>query len=131
MKFTLNSGSTKAACLDFIGNIDVSAKPIFDVEIKPFRKSRSNPQNSFYYGVVIPSISDVTGYSKNECHELLATMFLPVSTVSMHGVTVDIRTSTAKLNTVDFNNYLESISHFASSVLGCSIPLPNELRNVF
>ena len=131
MKFMLNSSSVKSACLDFIEKIDLGAKPIMTVEIKPFRKSRSNPQNAFYYGIVIPVIVDATGYSKDECHELLATMFLPVSTVTMNGFTVDIRTSTAKLSTVDFNNYLESISHFASSVLGCSIPLPNELRNVF
>lgn len=91
------------------------------VEIKRNRPSRSNLQNRYYWGCVLDILSNETGFTHEEMHELMARKFL-----SYEKQGVMFAKSTTSLNTVEFEEYLASIRHFASVDLGCFIPLPNE-----
>jgi hypothetical protein len=93
-------------------------------------KQRSNPENRYYWGVVIALLSDLTGFSDEEMHEILKKRFLS-KTVLIHDSngmiceTVEIGKSTARLTTIEFEDYLSKIREWAST-LGCDIPIPNE-----
>ena len=92
-----------------------------EVVVRKERSERSNNQNKYYHGVVVKMLSDFTGYDRDEVHEILKHEFLKkVNTGGFEYVK-----STAKLSTVEFEEYLDKIKTWAS-MLGCVIPDPNE-----
>lgn len=92
------------------------------VTIKKRQKKRSNPQNAFYWGVVIHLLCETTGYGDNEMHFALKMMFLLDRSRKIPTVK-----STAVLTTVEFEEYLEKIRVWSAQELNCIIPLPNEV----
>jgi hypothetical protein len=97
------------------------------VAIKKKRVQRSGSQNRYYWSVVIGYISEETGYTKEEAHQLMGRMFLKyVKSVSDGTEEVFVR-STTSLNTLEMTEYIESIRTFALSELGTYIPDPNEI----
>ena len=78
--------------------------------------TRSNPQNKYYFGVVVDMISEETGNEPEETHELLKLKFLK----SMG------KANTTQLDTKEFNIYIEKIQRWAAQELSCVIPDPNE-----
>ena len=76
--------------------------------------TRSNPQNKYYFGVVVDMISEETGNEPEETHELLKLKFLkPMG-----------KANTTQLDTKEFNLYIEKIQRWAAQDLGCIIPDP-------
>jgi hypothetical protein len=102
----------------------LSGKEVF-VTIKEFKPNRSLNQNSYYWGIVIEILSDFTGYSRDEMHEVLKTKFLSYKVKILHEEFV-ITKSTTSLTTQEFEDYLRLIREWAST-MGCYIPLPNEI----
>jgi len=85
------------------------------------RHIRSIQQNKYYWSVICKLISDHTGYTSDEIHQILAEQFLSYEK--------DGRTfvqSTTKLKTTDFEAYMEECRRWASMELQVYIPLPNE-----
>ena len=92
-------------------------------------KQRSNNQNRYYWSVIIGTLSDHTGFTPEEMHEVLKHKFLHKDLVVKEKSKVyfmNIPTSTAKLNTSEMEHYLTQIREWASLDLGCYLPLPNE-----
>ncbi len=94
----------------------------FVVEIQKSKQKRSLSQNKYYWGVVIKIISDHTGYTSDETHQILARKFLSYT----NGEQTFVR-STTKLNTVQFNDYFEQCRTWAKEEMDVYIPLPNEI----
>ena len=90
-------------------------------ELSPLRKKRSNPQNSYYWSVLIKEISKETGHSPEDTHAKLAYKFLIVRTESQPFVR-----STTSLNTAEMEEYSENIRKWASEFLNLYLPLPGE-----
>ena len=92
------------------------------VLIEPKSKRRSDRQNAYYWGVIIETLSDRTGYSPEEMHEALKNKFL-----GFYDKKTGLRvvSSSAEQNTVEFENYLSQIRAWACEN-GIFIPLPNE-----
>jgi hypothetical protein len=84
-------------------------------------------QSRYYWGVVIAYISDETGYTKDEAHQLMQRQFLKYHKQVSDGVEEMFVRSTTSLNTVEMEEYVENIRRFAISELGCYIPEPNEI----
>ena len=84
-------------------------------------KKRSDPQNKYYWGVVIPTLGEHFGYTKDEMHDALKWLFLqkPESDPPTVG-------STAKMSTEEFNQYIEMIQVWAASDHSVVIPDPDE-----
>ena len=81
--------------------------------------TRSNPQNKYYFGVVVDMISEETGNEPEETHELLKLKFLkPMG-----------KANTTQLSTQEFKIYLEKIQIWAIQTLNLNIPDPNEETN--
>jgi hypothetical protein len=98
----------------------------YSFEIKQYRATRSNPQNRYYWGCVLNILSQHTGFTPEEMHELLKQKFLPVLKMLPNGEEVKIPGSTAELDTSDFEDYLEKVKQFSIQELDCYIPDPNE-----
>lgn len=105
------------------------------VEIVIERKhaTRSLPQNSYYWGVVLPRLHAhliETGNTLDDLHDICKCKFLPKSLAltKKNGEIVGefvIGGSTTKLNKIEFGEYIERIRDWALT-LGCEIPLPVE-----
>jgi hypothetical protein len=91
---------------------------------------RSNQQNRYYFGLVVPliqnGIKDLgTELTKEETHEFLKSQF-NLSEIVNHdtGETVSIPLSTTRLNKEQFGEYIEKIQRFAAEFLSIEIPDP-------
>jgi len=96
------------------------------VTVKKRRKKRSNPQNAYLWGCVYKLISDFSGYTPEETHQIFTGMFLGYE---KHGRQF-VRTTTT-LSTIEFEDYAESIRRFASMELSLWIPEPNEKEHFY
>jgi len=96
-----------------------------DVTLEKHRSARSTGQNRYYHGVVVQVISNHTGYTTEETHEILKQLFFS------HEVTVGKKTvtiaTTTKENTKEWEDKMGAIRSWASCELKCFIPEPNEV----
>lgn len=104
-----------------------------ELTIRRKKKHRSDPQNRYYWGVVVEMIragmkemGDTV--TPDQVHEFLKWRFLRVSKVDENTgeVLYEYAGSTAKLKTVEFGEYIEKCCQFAAEMLGVSIPLPQQ-----
>jgi len=102
---------------------------LVNVSLKKFK--RSTDQNRYYWGVVLKMISDETGYETTEVHEILKSEFLKIDEKEINGKAYSIYSSTASLNTADFEDYLEKCRRFAAMNLQLVILLPNESEEMW
>jgi hypothetical protein len=95
------------------------------IELAPWRKSRSDAQHRYYWGVVVALLSEHCGYNKHEMGDALAAKFLGAP---------DERTGllrirgTSELSTVEFEDYMAAVRTWAGSALGVFVPQPNEYK---
>lgn len=100
------------------------------VTIERARASRSHLQNRYYWGVVVDLLSEHTGHTPDEIHDLLKAKFLPKKLAVQDG-NGEIRGeyviggSTAALDKVAFGEYVEAIRHWAAIELDVLIPDPD------
>ena len=90
------------------------------IEIKKRVQGRSMPQNRYYHSVVVKILSDETGYTLDEMHEVLKYKFL------LQEGDMPYVKSTTSLTVPEFEEYLRLIRMWASSELQTYIPGPGE-----
>lgn len=97
------------------------------------KTERSNNQNRYYWGVVVPLVRQglkEAGYGnvmKSEVHKLLKGMFIKDEIVNeTTGEILSFVGSTAELSTTAFNEFMEGIAQWAAEQLSLVIPEPNE-----
>jgi len=95
--------------------------------IEPSFNLRSNAQNRWLWGVAYRLLAEHTGHDEWEIHEFCKLKFLP-KIIELKGnngdhITQIVGGSTAKLSTIEFNEYKEKIQKLAAE-LGCIIPDP-------
>ncbi len=120
--------------LEFVDDITEYLAPYegltVEVTIKHKKFSRSDNQNRYYFGVVVKTLADHTGFTKDEMHEVLKHKFLrywaTISGPEDYIEQVEFTKSTTDLNTAEMEQYLENIREWASIQLGCYIPEPGE-----
>jgi hypothetical protein len=102
----------------FIDYLKTFGDKRFDIIVKKPKKKRSNPQNSYYWGVVLNLISQKTGHTQDELHDAFARKYL--RRYNRHGL--EFIQSTTDLTTVEFSEYVEQIKRFAAIELDIVIP---------
>ena len=93
------------------------------------KSPRSNNQNRYYWGIVLKRISEHTGFTIDETHEVLKAKFLRAwkSLDTKKGyIEVEYAKSTRDLNTKEFEDYMTQIREWASIDIGVWVPEPNE-----
>jgi hypothetical protein len=103
--------------IENLGNINV------DIIIRKHKAQRSNSQNSYYWGVVLPILGGYFGYENDEVHFALRNKFLKKGACDL-----ETARSTASLSTAEFEEYLEDIRRWAITDYNVNIPLPNEVE---
>jgi hypothetical protein len=105
--------------------------------IEKKRKKRSNPQNAYYFGLVIPmmkqgfynSLGEHVG--TDEIHTFLKNRFLFKEIVNENNAEIiKMPQSTTELTTIQFEEYLDKIREFGLEFLNITIPLPNDTLSI-
>lgn len=99
------------------------------------KKQRSNNQNSYYWGVVLPLVQkgllDATGELRsndNIHYKILLPLFAPTNEI----VNVDTgeslleRLTSSEMTTTQFCEYILEVQKWGAEFLGIDIPSPNE-----
>ena len=109
---------------------ELAQMPDGPVEVRVGPVTRSQQQSRFYWGVVLATLSEHTGYRPEELHELMKAKFntRTVSEADEAGDIVDVEEwsgSTTALSTPAFSRYVDAIRTWAATELGCVIPDPS------
>ena len=97
------------------------------VSVEKRKKSRSQNQNNYYWGVVIELLVDAMGLMPEEVHEVLKSKFLIKGLTDKNGKNYEVSKSTADLTTSEFEDYLTKCRMWASQQLSVVVPLPHEV----
>ncbi len=100
------------------------------VVIKKEETPRSNQQNRYYRGVIVKLLSDHTGHSPDEMHEILKSIFLKrwFELETKQGIVRHcVIGSTTDLSTVKMEEFNENIRRWAALELGVNIPEPHQI----
>jgi len=89
--------------------------------------TRSPQANAYYWGVVVKSLADHTGYTPDETHDVLKIKFLPKDVALRTGTGTVIAEfviggSTRALSVGEFYDYVERIRQWAFDALEVDIP---------
>lgn len=93
---------------------------------KAYRPKRSDAQNRFWHGVVIPAFAEHCGYEFAEMKDALALQLIPREVSDL--TTAEVRTipgHTSDLNTKEFNDLIERAQRLGAE-MGIVIPDPGE-----
>lgn len=107
----------------------LSRKPgAYQISVSIIRNNRSDLQNKYYWGCVLPMIAQEAGYDDDEMHEVLLAQFSPKLTIrstkdKRKRRTVPKRSS--KMTTAEFSEYVEKVRRFAATFYGINIPDPS------
>ena len=101
--------------------------------VTPNRKTRSNQQNAYLWGVVYPAVLlglkdagwEIT--HEEQVHEYCKQAFAAREVINKDtGEVLSLPSSTASMQTAEFNVYVDKIKAFALEYLNITIPEPNE-----
>ena len=103
------------------------------ITIAPYRKTRSNQQNAYLWGVVYPAVLfglQDAGWEiidEEQVHEYCKQAFAAREVINKDtGEVLSLPSSTARMQTAEFNVYVDKIKAFALEYLNITIPEPNE-----
>lgn len=93
-----------------------------EVVIRPKIKTRTTPENRYYFGVICKIVGDYMGCDPEEAHTALKMELLPVERKG-----IKTCKSTKDLSIPEFEDYCKRCRHFGATFMGLFIPLPNEV----
>jgi len=111
----------------------IPAEQEFVVTIGPVKKERSNPQNNALYGVAYKALSEFTGYTAPELHEMFLRSYFGEVKKDLFGTvlvkprrttTTDEDGKRSVLSTVEFKAFYEHIQQKGAEI-GCYVPDPD------
>ncbi len=101
--------------------------------VKAHRRTRTNPQNRYYWSCYVQPLVEFLAdqgemKTKEEVHQMFAMMFLRESIVdpSTGEVLGETVRSTTKLNTTEFNEYLERVAQWLAEKVGIVVVEPEQ-----
>lgn len=110
----------------------LNGDPTIDVEVSITRidSKKTNPQLSYFYGVVLPivkaAIEDLEGvsYTKEDIIWILKDRFF-YEEIRYGGEFAKVHLSLSKAKKEEVRIFIEKIINFASDILGARIPIPS------
>lgn len=98
-----------------------------EVVVRARRKHRSNKENRYMHGVVIPMVAQEMAIEDDEAKEFLKAKFLK-KTIEYKGKEYEIIRGTASLSTTEMEWFLEKCKRWAAEELSIFIPDPNQVE---
>ena len=96
-----------------------------EVVIRPYKRNRTVEQNDYYWAV-LTHISQETGYTKDDLHDMMRYKFLGMQKKEVAGVVIEYLPSTTKLKVGDMADYITQIDQW-SAERGIALPARIEL----
>lgn len=96
-----------------------------EVVLRKYRARRSDAQNRYWWGVVIPALAGCWGCDLQEAHDIVLVEFVGRAR-EVNGKAITLPGSTAALNTAQFNELIKAVQQHAAAEHGVYIPDPNE-----
>jgi len=93
-----------------------------EMRLTVVRKNRSLNQNAYFHGVILPLISDHTGYEPEEVKDILKQMFLLID----DGKYPRTR-HTSDLDTAEMAHFIDRCIRWAATELNVVIPDPEQV----
>jgi hypothetical protein len=97
------------------------------------KKTRSNPQNAYYWGVLIPLLCDAVRtewgeyWDSDKAHKTLSQRFLFTEKYNEDtGEIMQIPKGSSECSTAEFEQYTEQCRRFLLEWFNVNAPLPNE-----
>jgi hypothetical protein len=120
-----NDSERRENCLQFINVLDPNK--MWGVEIKLYRKKRSNDQNAYIHAVPLKVIAEHVGETVEEMKEYLCGEFTGWVEYEVMGrkKTRPVKT-TSQMDTKEMTDFIEYMQWFGSFKLNLYIPSPNE-----
>ena len=97
-----------------------------EVTVERQTRKRTTDQNAYYW-LICTTIGKDLGYSSDEVHELLKSMFLK-KPLWVKGKFIPVVGSTTRMDTVEFTEYIERVRQWAAEELRITIPDPDETK---
>lgn len=101
------------------------------VRLEPFKMKRSNQQNRFWHGVVIPAFMEQTGEDVHDdeafqrMKDALALRLIPKQIIDLNGEAQTVPGHTSDLTTAQFKDLIERAQRLGAEY-GVYVPDPNE-----
>ena len=92
-----------------------------EIRLRVRSNNRSREQNSLYWKW-INIMSEETGFTKEEMHELIKYKFLARNIVDDNGVEEVIVKSTTTLTVKEFTKLMNNVLYWSSDTLGINLP---------
>lgn len=123
----LSNPQVKAQLLTHVRTLE----GMYRVTVAKYRKRRSDLQNRYYRGVIVPIFADWcrangNDWTDEQAHKHLAKRFLEISfTDERTGEMIESVRSTSDLTTVEFMNYEDKCCQFIAEFCEIEVPPPD------
>ena len=127
MNFAINNKQDKQNLFNYLKELDTD----YIVSVKKQRNNRSNMQHNYYWACIVPPLGSELGYFPDEMHDCLKLKFASEwqsIEVNDKQIGLQVINSSARMNTGEFELYVEQIRIWALSELGIRLMLPNEFK---
>ena len=127
MNFVINTSQDKQTLFNYLKELETG----YIVKVKKQRNNRSNMQNNYYWACIVQPLGESLGYFPDEMHDTLKVKFASEwQSIEINEKQIGLQTvnSTARMNTKDFEVYVEQIRIWALTELGIRLMLPNEFK---
>ena len=127
MNFVINTSQDKQTLFNYLKELETD----YIVKVKKQRNNRSTMQNNYYWACIVQPLGESLGYFPDEMHDTLKVKFASEwQSIEINEKQIGLQTvnSTARMNTKDFEVYVEQIRIWALTELVIRLMLPNEFK---
>ena len=109
---------------------EIASQPVMSVTIKPYKKSKSQEQLGYLFGVVLKKIQehirDANGdnYTTDDLYEWFIDEYGESRVVTVNGKHKVVKLTASKMNTAEMSDFITRIIQMAAEDLDCVIPWP-------
>ena len=125
MKFVIKDKQDKQSLINYLKELESD----YIVDVKKQRNNRSKMQNNYYWACIVQPLGQELGYFPDEMHDCLKIKFASEwqsIEINERQVGLQVISSSARMNTKEFEVYADQIRIWALTELGIRLMLPNE-----
>ena len=125
MNFVIHTDQDKRSLYNYLKELEGG----YLVKVSKQRNNRSNMQNNYYWACIVQPLANELGYFPDEMHDTLKVKFASEwQSIEINNKQIGLQTvsSTANMNTKEFEIYADQIRIWALTELNIKLMLPNE-----
>lgn len=106
----------------------IAAEPLMEVIIREYRKSKTQEQLGYLWGVVLPTIQkhieDSTGdhYTTDDIYAWMIDEYGQDRVVTINGKPKVVKLTASKMNTAEMSEFIDSVIRHAAAHMGLVVP---------